>query len=472
MVFDGAKVKVVMAAWRRGLYCVLSLLSVAWPLTSPALTLGALDLLSSAGQPLLADIAITESTELELKQISAKVADQATHEKAAIPYGSIQGAIVAEVITKTGGQNVLRLKSEATMPATSVDILLQVNWGAGQILKEYRLNLNQVAETPAPVLPTLSSATDQMNATRTSAVREQALVEATLKPMQDARPVNAQASVRNELKSVTSEAGAVLVPGLKTQPGDTAYKLIKLMPVSNATQSQLLLALMQSNPHAFLDQNVNRLKSGVVIDLEKARQEVLVDASLAQREIRVQNDLYSQSREEATQKASLVAQVKSNKTVSSGLVNPNEKIEPSVTQQSDRLEVSAAAPKSMTDTPSLNAPSPAQTVASSALGSEPNAVAANLPLSAAAPALTSGAAVAAETAVSDSKSSDAPVPATPVAIPANLAAKKSAFDEHSLGWLLTLSFLGTALILAYYLLRRSQYGKTQQPAAKAVKKSA
>jgi pilus assembly protein FimV len=472
MVFDGAKVNVVMAPWRRGLFCVMSLVSGAWPLASPALTLGPLELLSSPGQALMAEIAITESTELELKQISAKVADQAAHEKAAIPYGPVQGGIAAELITKTAGQNALRLRSEAPMPSANVDILLQVNWGAGQILKEYRLNLKRAAENQAAVMPTLSALPDQLDATRASAVREQASVETALKPIQEARPVNAQASVPNELKPVTGEAGTATARAVTTQPGDTAYKLIRLMSLSNATPSQLLLALMQSNPHAFLDQNVNRLRSGVVIDLEKARQEVLIDAGLAQQEIRVQNDLYSRSREEATQKAGLVAQVKSNKTVSSGLVNSNEKMEPSVTQQSDRLEVSAAAPKSMADTPSLNAPSPAQTTVSSALGSEPSVAAANLPVSAAVPALTSNAAVAAQAAVSDSKPSDAPVPATPVSIPANLAAKKSAFDEHSLGWLLTFSFLGTALILAYYLLRRSQHGKTQQPAAKAVKKSA
>jgi hypothetical protein len=95
-----------------------------------------------------------------------------------------------------------------------------------------------------------------------------------------------------------------------------------------------------------------------------------------------------------------------------------------------------------------------------------------LRLSDAAPELTSNAALAAKAAISDSKPNDAPVPAMQVSIPANLAAKKSAYDERTFGWLLTLSFLGTALILAYHLLRRNQHDKTQQPAAKAVKKSA
>jgi pilus assembly protein FimV len=151
MVFNGATLILKVFKRRCVLPACLCLLASLGLTSAQALSLGSLTVLSNHEQPLLAEIPITEASELELKQVIASLADQSLHQKAAIQYTPTHGVMTVNVITKGSGQTVLMLKTEAVIPIPDLDFLLQVNWGAGQILKEYRLNLRKESANQAVV---------------------------------------------------------------------------------------------------------------------------------------------------------------------------------------------------------------------------------------------------------------------------------------------------------------------------------
>jgi pilus assembly protein FimV len=470
MVFDGATLRSKVFRGRRARSVCLFLLVGLWFSCAQALTLGPLNLLSNSDQALSAEILISEATEQELKQLTAKVADQSVHEKAAIRYSSSHAAILVDTITKSSGQSVLVLKSETAMPDSDLDILLQVNWGAGQILKEYRLSLKKAID-PTVVAASSTQGQEKATSTSVSAVRAPITEETGAKPAQEPMPVVLQSALKKESKEDGQADGAAkLLVSLTTKQGDTAYKLIRLIGSESyaATQSQLLLALLQSNPQAFSGNNVNRMRSGVLVDLEKARHEVLVEASLADQEIQVQNALHSRMNEEAARKVGLVSELKSKQSVSSGLVNFKEKVEVKTTQSTDRLELTPAATKPVAEIASGTLPSPAQAPVSSTATPEQNAIAqqpASAPDLALASTPLTSTATASESVVSTPQATATTLEASPV----KLSTKKNNDYEQALGWLLTLGFLAAALVLAYYLVSRNQPSLLQERSAQTPK---
>jgi len=77
---------------------------------------------------------------------------------------------------------------------------------------------------------------------------------------------------------------------IRVRWGDTANKLLaQHTKFSDVSQQQLLLALLHANPHAFVDNNVNRLKTGVLLTMPVFQEANAIILSEATLEIRYQN---------------------------------------------------------------------------------------------------------------------------------------------------------------------------------------
>ena len=137
--------------------CVMAGL-LALPMAGWGVGLGKLTLQSSLGQPLAAEVELTSIQPGELDSLSARLADQRTYAQNKIEYGSAL-ARVRVALERRGGGAILKLSSSQPINEPFLDLLLELNWNAGRLLREYTFLLDPpgmattTAVEGAPAIP-------------------------------------------------------------------------------------------------------------------------------------------------------------------------------------------------------------------------------------------------------------------------------------------------------------------------------
>ncbi len=80
---------------------------------------------------------------------------------------------------------------------------------------------------------------------------------------------------RTTVPATSATAAALLSTpageSVTVRPGDTAGRIAGAHRLAGVSLDQMLVAMLQSNPHAFIDGNVNRIRAGTVIKLPTRR---------------------------------------------------------------------------------------------------------------------------------------------------------------------------------------------------------
>ena len=76
---------------------------LAWSFPSHALTLGKFQVQSAMGEPLRAEVEITQFTQDELRGLQAQLASPASFKQAGMEYNSALSGVVARVENRTDG---------------------------------------------------------------------------------------------------------------------------------------------------------------------------------------------------------------------------------------------------------------------------------------------------------------------------------------------------------------------------------
>ena len=132
-----------------------------------------------------------------------------------------------------------------------------------------------------------------------------------------------------QISGVTSESGALnarsagLNPNV-VRPGSTLYSIAQSNAVPGATIYQMLLALFEANPDAFLSENMNLLKAGSVLTIPDADTVKAIDKSKAKKIFQSQVQAFNEiRRKNQIARAAAMSQTQSaqsNKAVKSDAV--------------------------------------------------------------------------------------------------------------------------------------------------------
>ena len=143
----------------------LSLLAsaMAVPGMSAALGLGNLTVSSSLGQPLSARIELTSAAKEELDSLAARVADPALYRQNNLAY---PGALAAARVTlerDANGRPYLQIRTQAPVSEPFLDLLVEINWAAGRLVRDYTFLLDppgstMIAAPAEPVAPARAGA--------------------------------------------------------------------------------------------------------------------------------------------------------------------------------------------------------------------------------------------------------------------------------------------------------------------------
>ena len=127
---------------RSSVWAVASSLALAaWPLTTEAAGLGKVNVFSALGQPLRAELEIFATRE-ELSGMKAQLASPEAFRQAGVDYTATLSGITLSIDKRPNGQPIIRLSSAKPINDPFVDLLLELNWPTGRLLREYTFLLD------------------------------------------------------------------------------------------------------------------------------------------------------------------------------------------------------------------------------------------------------------------------------------------------------------------------------------------
>lgn len=292
--------------WRFAWTLVLAL--VASP--AFALGLGQIQVRSQYGEPLLAEIPIVSSDPAELRQLQARLASPETFARIGLqpPEGLVRD-LQFNVALDASGRPVIRVTSTEPVDQPLLTFLIEADWGQGRLVREYSALLDAPDVIAAPSQPPVQApVVDQGDrivrpATATAAAPEGPEPVAQPEP---APEVAAAPEPEPELESEPEPEAAAAAPPAPVpapavgppappvradaaagryavQAGDTLSEVVQGLPRDpGVSVNQMMLALLRANPEAFIDGNINLLRTGAQLrmpDGDEARQLSAADAS-------------------------------------------------------------------------------------------------------------------------------------------------------------------------------------------------
>jgi pilus assembly protein FimV len=218
------------------------------PVSVLAAGLGQLNMASGIGEPLRAEIELLSVSPAEKASLKAKIAPESAYTAQGLERPASHQDIQVQIAKNATGKDVLKLRSSQPIDEPFLDMLVEVEWETGRILREYTVLLdppgykNQAAAIETPAI----KATNNTKATATQAVPSNKTDSATT-------------------STTTSTQVSALPEDYLTKQGDTLSKIARRMKPEGVSLDQMLIGLFEANPEAFDGNNMNRLKVGKIL---------------------------------------------------------------------------------------------------------------------------------------------------------------------------------------------------------------
>jgi len=260
-----------------------------------ALGLGRLNVQSALGELLRAEIDISSLTSEEESSLKVRIASPDAYRAQGVDYNSVLQSTQVSVARRADGRPYLRVTSDRAVQEPFVDVIVELTWSSGRLVREFTLLLDppqsRVAppvQATAPVAPQVSAAPP---ATATPAPSPATAAAAPIPPQAAAPSPRPAPSSRGTVQP--SRAPAAALPSgpdeYKVREGDTLYRIARQSQRAGVSLDQMLVALFRGNPSAFMGDNMNRLKAGAVLSVPSSDDAKAVTTADAREVIRAQS---------------------------------------------------------------------------------------------------------------------------------------------------------------------------------------
>lgn len=284
---------------RVGLGLILALSSAS----AFAVSLGQVQMRSSLGQPLLADIPIYDADEQDLETLTVALASEDAFRRLGIDrrqYRDIQ----IQVVNDENGQLFVQLQTSKPFNEPVFNVLLDANWqNGGRLVREFTALVDppyiantavQTIETPTVLQAPVVAAPERTPSIPTGSMPVEVRTAAA-KPAPPRTPPKAKPAVKTEPAKPNGNAAApgrvpaappaqaIRIPAtaenqLLVEKGDNLSKIAGLrqqqLGPTPISLNQMMNAIQRANPEAFINGNPNLLKRGSIVRLPDAQQVV------------------------------------------------------------------------------------------------------------------------------------------------------------------------------------------------------
>lgn len=290
--------------WRMGvLVSAMALLGSLASLEAHALALGRITVQSALGEPLRAEIDITGITSDEASSLKVGAAPADRFKAAGLDYSAVIAGLEVNLQRRADGRAYLRLSSNRPVTEPFVDLILEANWSSGRITRDYTLLFDP---------PTMRYRSADAAVTPTAPVLSQSRTPSAAPPAREiaSRPYSPPAARPAPVAKAPApqpakpaEKAPAANQQLTVKIGDTAGRIAAQTKPASVSLDQMLVALLRSNPDAFIDGNVNRIKAGAVLDVPSAEAARTTSPSEATQTIVAQSQDFNAFRRKLAQSA-------------------------------------------------------------------------------------------------------------------------------------------------------------------------
>ena len=326
-----------------------------------ALGLGRLSVQSALGETLKAEIDITSLSADEAGSLKVRIAPPESYRATGVEYNSVLTSTQVQVLKKDG-RTFLRVSSDRAVQEPFVDVILELTWANGRLVREYTLlfdpptatrpNSSTPAVAAAPVVtaaPVISAAP----AAQTEAVPAPApAVAVAIPPSPSPAPVASPVARVSRDTPAPAPRATVVPPAAAAasaaseytvKPGDSLSRIATRTQPPGISLDQMLVGLFRNNPDAFVDSNMNRLRSGSVLQVPSSETLGALPPAEARQIIRAQSADFSAYRLRLSSAAPTLAQDQSERQAKGKVEAAVEDRKPAPAPTPDKLTLSKAA---------------------------------------------------------------------------------------------------------------------------------
>lgn len=275
-----------------------------------ALGLGRMSVQSALGEPLRAEIDVSSITPEEASSLRVRIAPPESYRAAGVDYSAILTSTKVTLTRRPDGRALLRVTSDRVVQEPFVDVILELSWASGRLVREYTMLLDppgsrSAAATstsaPQPISPAIAAAPIPPIPQSPPPTPRAPTPRVVVPVQQAAAPAPAPAA-----KAVSPVASVAAGDEYRVRRGDTLYRVATRTQHDGVSLDQMLVTLFRTNPDAFIGDNMNRMKAGAVLTIPAASEAKEVSAGEARQVIQAQSADFSDYRQRLARSAPAV----------------------------------------------------------------------------------------------------------------------------------------------------------------------
>ena len=279
-----------LATWRWLVAAAFLMLGGLSSFNAQALSLGRMQVQSFLGESLRAELELRDVSEADAKSFKAEVSPAATFKALGLEYQSAYTELAFNLQLLPEGRALLKISGSRPVAVNFIELVFDFSWASGRTTRDFTLLIMPPA-TPGPVAP-VAPAVQEAPAPAAAPAAAAQMPAAVPAPATPAPAVPAT-------KPVAAKGGARLT----VKAGDTASELAVQAKSVNVSLDQMLLAMLRSNPDAFVANNVNRLLAGAELSVPTPDQAQALDPVEARKTILLQSQDFDAYRQQLANKA-------------------------------------------------------------------------------------------------------------------------------------------------------------------------
>jgi pilus assembly protein FimV len=305
---------------------------LGWAGAACAVGFGNANVNSALGQPLKIEIAVTSVNESDRNGMTARLASPDAFKAAGLEYPYHLSKLKFDIAVRNR-QTYILVTSKEPVNDSFINILVELNWPSGKLLREYTFLLDPPDYKPdqskpepvAPIEPVVVATPpveQPVPAAASSPVPTEVIapVEAASAPVETvpgetavATPVSAPEATATGIQEVDLHAASGVQPSpaetqttAATQPspaptkapaqhetiavkrGDTLSKIAAQIREPDMTLEQMVVALYRANANKFDGKNMNRIRTGKILTIPESGEYEQLSQKAAVKEIRIQ----------------------------------------------------------------------------------------------------------------------------------------------------------------------------------------
>jgi pilus assembly protein FimV len=282
----------------RGQNPLVLMMALSLPGAAHALGLGEIHVNSALNEPLAADIEIVGATAEELSSLTASVANRDTFLRFRAERPAFLASATFKVSHDVNGKPVLLIRSTDSFTEPVVNLLVDLRWQNGEVIRQYSLLLDPAG---FPAATQVAAAVHSPVAPPASLALPAPLAAVTNTLAAAASPIASPDATASPAAHTTRATTHVKI-GAKATLRGVAWRVGAR---SDSDLKKTMLAIFRANPNAF-EGNINRLRRGAVLTIPSAADISTISKEDASREIQAQMTAWRDSPQKVHTAATLV----------------------------------------------------------------------------------------------------------------------------------------------------------------------